>query len=42
MVIRKRHGSGNIIAAAPDTPVDAKAEYDAANPKLPPEEDGDE
>jgi hypothetical protein len=42
VVARKVHGSGNTIAAAPDIPVDAKTEYDAANPKPPSEEDGDE
>jgi hypothetical protein len=42
VVVRKAHGSGNTVAPAPDTPVDAKAEYDAANPKPPPDEDGNE
>jgi hypothetical protein len=42
VIVHKLHGSGNTVAAAPDTPVDAKAEYDAANPKPPPEEDAAE
>jgi hypothetical protein len=42
VIVRKVRGSGNTSVAAPDTPVDAKSEYDAANPKPPPEDDGDE
>jgi hypothetical protein len=42
VVVHKVHLSGNTIAAAPDTPIDAKSEYDAANPTPTPEEDGNE
>jgi hypothetical protein len=42
VAVSKLHASGNTVAAAPDMPVDAKAEYDASNPRPPTEDDGEE